>query len=180
MVATNSTSVQALEVIQTTVRQVGEALGMPNFTLSDLIKVYGALGVEVESPKATPTPSTKVSGAKGTKTAKGKDWGKTPHQLRRTATQRVGDIKVDVRKSIGGKRYSWRHMPLDLLFDGNQHTVMIPTSNRKIVDLSVLHLRKEAGKLGLGVKVKLVNLNRYTVELSELRPLGKRSHLLEA
>jgi hypothetical protein len=184
MVATNSNPVQALEVIETTVRQVGEALGMPNFTLSDLIKVYSALGI---NPQATPTTVTRVSQSKKlhpaapqakTKKVKSKDGRSARYK---THSQRAEDIVIPIVPAKSGRQYHWiKQTPVDTLFDGDEHIVFLATSNPMVVRSFVNYLRSRASKLGFGLKMEKLAINRYKVQLVEVRELGFRKAKLSS
>ena len=92
----------------------------------------------------------------------------------KTQSQKPGDIRIDIVKSHTGKSQSWKHVPIDQLFDGEEHTVFLPTSQIKIGKTFQTNLRHRASKLGFGVKMTKLAVNRYRFQLVELRPVAGR------
>ena len=92
----------------------------------------------------------------------------------KTQSQHSGDIYIKMNYSNTGRQLTWNHLPTDTLLDGEEHSVFIPTSMTTALKSLESYLRHSASKAGFGLKFTKLGVNRGTVQLLEMRPMGTR------
>lgn len=150
--------------------EIGNVLGR-KVGIDQLAQIVELLdGKEVIKPEVQavarntrPTASKNIASKKSSRKARYKTQG-----------QHQGDIKIAVVHSVTGKSLRWDHVPVDELFDGEEHTVFLPTSQHEVGKALQMNLRHKANRLGFGLKVTKLSINRYRVQMVELRPMGLR------